>query len=130
MKQTKYSEFEEQNQIIVQKYFNKIKKRDIEGVLDLFSNDSVIEEPFSKSKILLGKSEIEPFLKSVIMANEGLKYKINIERQKNNHKNDIVAFVIFSKEHFINSKFTFNFENNIGSKKNNKISSLKIEFTD
>jgi hypothetical protein len=99
-------------------------------VLDLFSNDSVIEEPFSKSKILLGKSEIEPFLKSVIMANEGLKYKINIERQKNNHKNDIVAFVIFSKEHFINSKFTFNFENNIGSKKNNKISSLKIEFTD
>jgi hypothetical protein len=130
MKQTKYSEFEEQNQIIVQKYFNKIKKRDIEGVLDLFSNDSVIEEPFSKSKILLGKSEIEPFLKSVIMANEGLKYKINIERQKNNHKNDIVAFVIFINEHFINSKFTFNFENNIGSKKNNKISSLKIEFTD
>jgi hypothetical protein len=130
MKETKYSEFEKQNQIIVQKYFNKIKKRDIEGVLDLFTNDPVIEEPFSKSKILLGKSEIEPFLKSVIMANEGLKYEINIEKQKNNHKNDLVALVIFHKEHTINSKFTFSFENSNGSKKSNKIRSLRIEFID
>jgi hypothetical protein len=129
MKETN-SKFEKQNQIIVQKYFNRIKNRDIEGVLDLFSDDPVIEEPFSKSKILLGKSEIEPFLKSVIMANEGLEYEINIERQKNNHKNDLVAFVIFRKEHTINSKYTFSFENNNRSKINNKIRSLRIEFTD
>ena len=81
MKETN-SEFKKQNVITVQKYFNRIKNRDIEGLLDLFCDDPVIEEPFSKSKILLGKSEIEPFLKSVIMANEGLKYEINIERQK------------------------------------------------
>ena len=129
MKETN-SEFKKQNVITVQKYFNRIKNRDIEGLLDLFSDDTVIEEPFSKSKILLGKSEIEPFLKSVIMANEGLKYEINIERQKNNYKNDLVAFVIFRKEHTINSRFTFSFETDSGSKKNNKIRSLRIEFTD
>ena len=129
MKETN-SKFKKQNQIIVQKYFNRIKNRDIEGLLDLFSDDPVIEEPFSISKILLGKSEIEPFLKSVIMANEGLEYEINIKRQKNNHNNDLVAFVLFRKEYTITSKFTFSFENNNGSKKNNKIRSLRIEFSD
>ena len=50
------------------------------GLLSLFSNDSMIYEPFSKSKCLVGKSEIEPFLRTVIMANKGMQYNFNIKK--------------------------------------------------
>lgn len=123
MNDTKYLENEKHREIIVQRYFNRIKAGDIEGLLDLFSDDSMIQEPFSRSKVLLGKSKIEPFLRSVIMANEGLAYKISIEKQKSNYNCNLVAFVMFCKEHIINSRFTFGFENN-------KIKSLTIEFVD
>ena len=107
MKDSNYQQNEKDNEIIVKEYFSRIKSRDIEGILELFSDDAVIHEPFSRARRLFGKTEIKPFLKSVIMANEGLQYKINIERQKNNHTNNFVALVIFRKGHEINSRFTF-----------------------
>jgi transport factor 2 (NTF2)-like protein len=119
------------NQIIVQKYFKKIKAGDVHGLLELFSNDSVIYEPFSSSKLLSGKSEIEPFLKSVIMANEGLEYELNIDKQKNKRKNHIVALVTFRKQNEIRSRFTFGLDNSHDSKYiSGRIKSLLIEFTD
>jgi hypothetical protein len=123
LKETKYQENEKHNEIIVQRYFSRIKAGDIGGLLSLFSDDSIIQEPFSRSKVLLGKSKIESFLKSVVMANEGLDYEISIEKQESNYNDNLVAFVMFRKEHTINSKFTFGFENN-------KIKSLTIEFID
>ena len=130
MKDSNYQQNGKDNGIVVKEYFNLIKSRDIEGVLELFSDDAVIHEPFSRARRLFGKTEIKPFLKSVIMANEGLQYEINIERQKNNHTNNFVALVIFRKGHEINSRFTFSFDNSGKSTLYGKIKSLLIEFID
>ncbi|HEY9492015.1 MAG TPA: nuclear transport factor 2 family protein [Nitrososphaeraceae archaeon] len=130
MKDSNYQQNEKDNEIIVKEYFSRIKSRNIEGILELFSDDAVIHEPFSRARRLFGKTEIKPFLKSVIMANEGLQYEINIERQKNNHMNNFVALVIFRKGHEINSRFTFSFDNSDKSTVYGKIKSLLIEFID
>jgi ketosteroid isomerase-like protein len=130
LKDSNYQQNEKDNEIIVKEYFRRIKSRDIEGILELFSDDAVIHEPFSRARRLFGKTEIKPFLKSVIMANEGLQYEINIERQKNNHTNNFVALVIFRKGHEINSRFTFSFDNSGKSTLYGKIKSLLIEFID
>lgn len=130
MKDSNYQQNGKDNGIVVKEYFNLIKSRDIDGLLELFSDDAVIHEPFSRARHLFGKTEIMPFLKSVIMANEGLQYEINIERQKYNHTNNFVAHVIFLKGHAINSRFTFSFENTDKSNINGKIKSLLIEFID
>ena len=130
MKDSNYQQNEKDNEIIVKEYFRRIKSRDVEGILELFSDDAVIHEPFSRARRLFGKTEIKPFLKSVIMANEGLQYEINIERQKNNHTNNFVALVIFRKGHEINSRFTFSFDNSGKSTIYGKIKSLLIEFID
>ena len=130
MKDSNYQQNEKDNEIIVKEYFSRIKSRDIEGLLELFSDDAVIHEPFSRARRLFGKTEIKPFLKSVIMANEGLQYEINIERQKNNHTNNFVVLVIFRKGHEINSRFTFSFDNSGKSNIYGKIKSLLIEFID
>jgi len=130
LKDSNYQQNEKDNEIIVKEYFRRIKSRDIEGILELFSDDAVIHEPFSRARRLFGKTEIKPFLKSVIIANEGLQYEINIERQKNNHTNNFVALVIFRKGHEINSRFTFSFDNSGKSTLYGKIKSLLIEFID
>jgi len=130
LKDSNYQQNEKDNEIIVKEYFSRIKSRDIEGILELFSDDAVIHEPFSRARRLFGKTEIKPFLKSVIMANEGLQYEINIERQKNNHTNNFVVLVIFRKGHEINSRFTFSFDNSGKSNIYGKIKSLLIEFID
>lgn len=130
LKDNIYHQSGKDNEIIVQEYFNRIKTGDLEELLELFSDDAIIHEPFSKSKHLFGKSEIRPFLKSVIMANEGLQYKIHIERQKNSHTDNFIALVIFRRGQAINSKFTFSFENTHESKLNRKIKALSIEFMD
>ena len=130
----KENEKDKDNEIIVQEYFKRIKSGDVHGLLELFSDDSVIYEPFSRSKRLSGKSEIEPFLKSVIMANEGLQYELEIVRQNNNQKkrqnNILVALVIFRKDNEIRSRFTFGFDNSDGTKLIRRIKSLLIEFVD
>ena len=130
MKDSNYQQNKKDNEIIVKEYFSRIKSRDIEGILELFSDDAVIHEPFSRERRVFGKTEIKPFLKSLIMANEGLQYEINIERQKNNHTNNFVALVIFRKGHEINSRFTFSFDNSDKSTIYGKIKSLLIEFID
>ena len=130
MKDRSYQQNAKDNKIIVKEYFNRIKSRDLEGLLDLFSDDAVVHEPFSRAKNLFGKTEIKPFLKSVIMANEGLQYEINIERQKANPMDNFVAFVTFRKGHAINSRFTFSFDDTDRTNTNGKIKSLLIEFLD
>ena len=130
MKPPKYKEREKDNEIIAQEYFKRIKSGDVQGLLALFSDDSIIYEPFSRSKRLFGKSEIEPFLKSVIMANEGVRYELKIVQQMNKPMNNVVAQVIFCKENEIKSRFTFGFENSRDFKLISRIKSLIIEFTD
>jgi len=72
---------------VVSDYFRLIKKKDMDGLLNLFTDDCVIYEPFSKvgtlynsdstkKAYLKGRFEIESFLKIVMMACDGLEYEI------------------------------------------------------
>jgi hypothetical protein len=58
---------------LVSEYFERIQAGDLRGLLSLFSDDSIIFEPFSKTKFLSGRLEIEPFLETVILANKGMQ---------------------------------------------------------
>ena len=68
------------NKEIVTEYFRLVQKKDIEGLKDLFWPDGIVFEPFSKlEEGLRGWSQIEPFMKVAIMANESLSYRIALE---------------------------------------------------
>jgi hypothetical protein len=71
----------------VSDYFYLINKKDMQRLLNLFTDDCVIFEPFSKKQQQLydngrdkthlkGKSEIESFFYIVMMASDGLQYLI------------------------------------------------------
>ncbi len=131
------------NKSIVYEYFRLIKNKDIDGVLNIFSDDAIIYEPFSNIKGgLQGKSAIKPFLDVVLMANDGLQYNIefekardgfNITREGNN--NQITALVTFERGGTVQGSFTFglrseeeeqySYRNGDGAK---KIQTLHIEF--
>jgi ketosteroid isomerase-like protein len=130
LKPQKYYEYEKENEVMVQEYFKRIKSGDVQRLLELFSDDSVVYEPFSKSKRLFGKAEIEPFLRTVIMANEGVQYELKIAQQKNNSKGNLVVLVTFRKENEIRSRLTFAFESSDHFKFIRRIKSLLIEFID
>lgn len=110
---------------IVARYFRCIDTKDLDGILELFDYDAEVYEPFSNmTGGLKGRSSIEPFLKVAMMANNNLKRTINI--QKPNKPNSITALVMFEKGDKVKSKFTFEFQDDDGSRK--KIKSLRIEF--
>jgi hypothetical protein len=98
--------------------------------MNLFSEDSVIYEPFSKSKCLIGKSEIEPFLRTVIMANKGMQYELEIEKSGlSTDENMVIVLVRFNKVGSIASKFRFEFQPKDESN-SLKIKTMHIEFID
>jgi len=100
------------NESLVLDYFQRVKSGDLSGLLNLFSDDSIIYEPFSKSKYVTGKSEIESFLRIVIMANAGMQQEIKIgkrEMKARANENRVVVLVTFYKGGSINGRFTFEF---------------------
>src|ERR1700739_2791804 len=71
---------------IVYEYFRLIGTKDIYRLLDLFMDDAIIHEPFSKSEDgngrLQGKNAIESFLRVAMMASAGLREEVEIEKPK------------------------------------------------
>ena len=135
------------NKELISQYFRLLKDKDIEGLKDLFWSDAIIYEPFSKmDQGLRGWSQIEPFLKVAIMANESLSSKITVEepglikdknlKDKQNNaaieNNDIVeALVTFQKDKLIEAKFRFELSsqsNTVDSSSQKKIKTLHIQF--
>ena len=118
------------NESLMLDYFRRVKSGDLLGLLNLFSDDSVIYEPFSKLKCVTGKSAIESFIRTVVMANTGLQHEIRIEkrRQKAN-ENSAVVLVTFHKGDSITGRFTFEFEPPDEINRG-RIKTLTIEFTD
>ena len=115
---------------LVSDYFQRVRSGDISGLLSLFSDDSMIYEPFSKSKCLVGKSEIEPFLRTVIMANKGMQYNLDIkEPGQSANENLLFVLVRFSKGGSTIGKFRFEFQPRDESNCL-KIKILHIEFMD
>jgi hypothetical protein len=135
------------NKEIISQYFRLLQNKDIYGLKDLFWSDAIVYEPFSKLENgLRGWSQIEPFLKVAIMANESLSNKIAFEEssrikhndlkdeEKNsgNSNNDIVeALVTFQKDNVIKAKFRFELSNQTGTidhSERKKIKALHIQF--
>jgi hypothetical protein len=124
--------------------------KDVSGLLDLFTDDAVIYEPFSKAEDIQGKTiglhgkqSIEPFLGVVVMANEGLEGNITIDKiyermdGSNNKYTEVSAIVTFERGDKITARFTFELispaTNNSNYIKNanqieKKIKSLHIQF--
>jgi hypothetical protein len=136
---------------IVFEYFKLMKNKDIERLMDLFSPNAIVYEPFSKiTGGLKGKRAIESFLRVAIMANDTLQHRIVIEKESNVHEaksylhdnnsgnyntNVISALVIFEKGDSVKARFTFELtlDNNSGNdhtvgKKYNRIKMLHIHF--
>jgi hypothetical protein len=136
------------NKGIVAEYFRLIQSKDVEGLKDLFWSDAIVFEPFSKlEKGLRGWSQIEPFMKVAIMANESLSYRIALEEfedkdnknnnikdiqdsKANNNTNEIVKSVVtFQKDDVVKAKFRFELSKSINSTSNSdqkKIKSLSL----
>ena len=120
------------NENTVLEYFHRVKSGNLQALLDLFYDDAVIYEPFSKLKCLTGKSDIEAFLRTVLLANVGMQEEISFVRgqgQKASNDNRVVAMVKFHRGDSITGRFTFEFEAQ-DSSKGEKIKTLNIEFID
>ena len=117
------------NEDVVVEFFSLIEGKNIDRLLNLFSEDSVIYEQFSKIEGgLRGKSAIEPFLKVSIMAIDGSQHQIKFEPRSqldtniaNNNNKVVNALVKFQKGDILKARFTFEFD---GS---NEIKSHQIE---
>ncbi|HET7285430.1 MAG TPA: nuclear transport factor 2 family protein [Nitrososphaeraceae archaeon] len=127
------------NEDIVHEYFRLIKAQDLYGLLDLFTNDAVIYEPFSRSENgkvgLQGKSAIEPFIKVAMMANAELREEIELEKptiKGDNGINHITAYAIFERGEKVKAIFTFELssDENYNSQKQKKIQSLHLQFVE
>ena len=137
------------NKEIVAQYFRLIQSKDIEGLKDLFWSDAIVFEPFSKlEEGLRGWSQIKPFMKVAIMANESLSYTIafkefddedrknkyikDMQINKENNNNEVVeSLVMFQKDGVVKAKFRFELSKSFNSTSNSdqkKIKSLHIEF--
>lgn len=121
------------NESTILDYFQRVKSGDLQGLLNLFYDDSVIYEPFSKLKCVTGKSEIKEFLRTVLLANTGMQQEINFVRRQgqkvNINDNRVVTLVKFHKGEFITGKFTFEFGPPDQSNRK-RIKTLNIEFID
>jgi ketosteroid isomerase-like protein len=123
---------------IVYEYFRLIRTKDIYRLLDLFMDDAIIHEPFSKSGDgkgrLQGKNAIKSFLTVAMMASEGLREQVEIEKSKlrrGNNISQVTAYVTFEKGGKLQAKFMFELrsEENCNSlQKQKKIKSLDIQF--
>jgi hypothetical protein len=112
------------NEQMVHEYFNRISKKDVKGLLQLFAEDAVVYEPFSKEEGLHGKSAIEHFLKVAVMANSGLARTIEFAEKS---EEAITSSVRFERGGSITGRFRFLFviEEISGQK---KIKELKVRF--
>jgi hypothetical protein len=112
------------NEQMVNEYFRLISNRDVQGLLDLFAEDSVVYEPFSKEDGLHGKSTIEYFLKVAVMASARLKRTIAFVEKA---ADAITALVTFERGDSVKGRFSFLFaiQEVSGAK---KIKELKIRF--
>jgi len=103
------------NKEIVSQYFRLLQNKDIDGLKDLFWSDATVYEPFSKLEHgLRGWSQIEPFLKVAIMANESLSNKIAFEesrRIKNKDLNDEEKNTSDSNNDIVEALVTFQKDN-------------------
>lgn len=120
---------------IVYEYFRLIKNKDIDGVLNLFTNDAIVYEPFSNiDEGLKGKGSIRPFLDVVIMVTNGIKDEIEFEKAQDANKEEeqtVAALVTFERGGKTQARYTFELisrQEQYDYTGVGKIQTLRIEF--
>lgn len=119
------SNLQDDRRQVVLDYFRLIKEKDMPGLLNMFTDDCIIYEPFSrgstfhnsdgaKKSYLKGSSEIESFLKIVMLASKGLQYEIkfidepmNIKYEQSNDDFDVTSLSSSSSSTIISALATF-----------------------
>jgi hypothetical protein len=113
------------NEQMVHRYFDLITKRDVQGLVDLYTEEAIVYEPFSNMRDgLHGMTAIGNFMRIVVMANAGLRRESIRFIEKT--KDSITALVVFERGGSIQGKlrFTFAIDANAGK----KIKTLRIQF--
>jgi len=99
------------NESIVYEYFRLIKSKDINGVLNLFTDDAIIYEPFSNiDGGLKGKGSIRPFLDVVMAATDDMRHEIEFEKTQDANKEDdqaVAALVTFERGGKTQARYIF-----------------------
>lgn len=114
----------DENEKLVRKYFELVPT-DYLAAFELFCEDAVLFEPFSKENGLKGKDDIRQFLKVASMANSGLQRDLTV-RQQDGH---VEALVNFTKGSTVRGKFVFKIkELATGKGTEKKIKELRIRF--
>jgi len=127
-KQADYAFATLSNKEMVNRYFKLIGDKDVYHLLELFDEDAIVYEPFSKLNRLEGKSRIENFLKVAFMANAGLKRTIKFVDES---EDSITAIVTFERGDSVTGKFAFIFRtkvDDLGNAISKKIAMLRIQF--
>lgn len=116
------------NQKRVFECFKLASQNKIEELLELFSDDVIIYEPFSKKEEgLHGKPAVRSYLNMMTLASDdSLRYNISIEEDSNDK---IVALVVFEKGDKITAKFAFEMTPSKNNR-NKKIRVVRVEFLD
>jgi RimJ/RimL family protein N-acetyltransferase len=116
------------NQKLVFECIKLASQNKIEELLELFADDVIIYEPFSKKEEgLHGKPAVRSYLNMMTLASDdSLRYNISIEEDSNDK---IVALVVFEKGDKITAKFAFEMTPSKDNK-NKKIRVVRVEFLD
>lgn len=104
----------------VARYARLLSRGDLPGLLEMFSDDAVIYEPFSKIGEAKGRQEIDPFLQVMISSIKGSKISYTIEKIDYDHR--VSAVWTFEKGGRMRMRFIIEFD--AGS---HKIKTLSIE---
>jgi hypothetical protein len=120
------------NQKLVFECFKLASQNKIEELLELFADDVIIYEPFSKKEEeegLHGKPAVRSFLNMMTLASDdSLRYDIFSIEEDSNDK--IVALVVFEKGDKITAKFAFEMTPPGKDNKDKKIRVVRVEFLD
>ena len=91
----------------IHSYFRAIKEKDIDKLVDMFEDDAVIQEPFSKEAQLRDKRNFKSFFQIVCMANEELEHDLFFEDATDDNGTSVLC--TFQKGQTVCARFSFRF---------------------
>ena len=91
----------------VYSYFRAIKDKDIDKLVDMFEDDAVIQEPFSKEDQLRNKRNFKSFFQIVCMASEVLEYDLYFEEETDDNGTSVLC--TFQRGETVCARFCFRF---------------------
>ena len=91
----------------VYSYFRAIKEKNIDNLVDMFEDEAVIQEPFSKETQLQDKRNFRSFFQIVCMANEDLEHDLFFEDATDDNGTSVLC--TFQRGGTVCARFNFRF---------------------